>query len=447
MLNIILKIINIFKNNFKIYILLLLSVSIVFVTIHPQLIFPNFKYTSVAISYALVFIEILVILLCWNFYYKTIKNFNYLKKNEDDYHLMLGILEAETSFNFKFCSIAFTVIGALFFGFYYTYTQSLTIDAQKISLASNFVSLAGNIRESDILSSAATIEALSNYAVDLQDYGIEYIQKPLNIITTTMDFARTKVILNSKNIKSYNLLFDNCKKSISYILRANKQKDLNLERTDLSGLDLKSAYLEGVTLTKANLSRADLWYANLSEANLENANLRGTDLMDANLSRIVLVNADLSEAVLVHANLIGADLVNANLREANLMRAYLRVAALSGANLSKAHLSYANLSGAHLNDANLSEAQMRSTDLRETDLERADLSGAVLILADLSGANLSYANLSGTTFVLVNGLTIEQLESAIIDKNTKLPPEFELNRERFLETSKENLKKRKNKLD
>lgn len=445
-LNIILKIINEFKNKFVIFIILLLSLIIVIITIHPQLIFPNFKYTSTAIAHVLVLIEILVIILSWNFYNKTIKDFNYFKKNEVDDNLMLALLEAETSFNFKFCSIAFTVIGALFFGFYYTYTQSLAIDTQKISLASNFVSLAGNIKEKDILSSAATIEALSNYAVDLQDYGIEYVQKPLNIIIATMDFARTEIIINSKSAKSYTLLFDNCKKSISYILKANKLEGLSLSKIDIPGLNLDRANLEYAELSQANLSKASFWYANLRGAILENSNLSEADLSDANLHRAVLLGANLSRANLLQANLRWAVLRGANLKGAILRSSDLSNAVLEEADLSEVYLGYANLSEAHLRGANLSKTYLRGTNLSSADLEGVDFRGADLSLGvNFNGANLNGANFGGATFELVTDLTIEQLESAIIDKSTKLPPEYELIKNRLLELSKENLKKFKKK--
>jgi uncharacterized protein YjbI with pentapeptide repeats len=109
--------------------------------------------------------------------------------------------------------------------------------------------------------------------------------------------------------------------------------------------------------------------------------------------------------------------VNAHRREANvllrttseLVRAQVRHepidragADLIGKDLGGADLMAANLRGAYLIGANLSRA----------DLRMADLVGA-----DLRGADLSGADLSGGIF-----LTQSQLDAAMGDRETKLPP-------------------------
>jgi uncharacterized protein YjbI with pentapeptide repeats len=58
--------------------------------------------------------------------------------------------------------------------------------------------------------------------------------------------------------------------------------------------------------------------------------------------------------------------------------------------------------------ADLESAKLTGADLREADLSGADLSGA-----DLSGADLSTAS-----------LTQEEVEPAIGDENTQLPPDI-----------------------
>ena len=55
-------------------------------------------------------------------------------------------------------------------------------------------------------------------------------------------------------------------------------------------------------------------------------------------------------------------------------------------------------------------AQLGSADLRSADLSQANLDNANLAKADLRGANLHRAK-----------ITCEQIESALIDKGTKLP--------------------------
>jgi hypothetical protein len=99
---------------------------------------------------------------------------------------------------------------------------------------------------------------------------------------------------------------------------------------------------------------------------------------------------------------------------------------LSETDLSGADLSWANLSGANLGRANLSF----------THLYHANLSGAFLVEANLSFAELSFADLMNSF------ITFEQLESAFISKNTKLPEDLETRKAELLELSEKNLEER-----
>jgi uncharacterized protein YjbI with pentapeptide repeats len=75
-------------------------------------------------------------------------------------------------------------------------------------------------------------------------------------------------------------------------------------------------------------------------------------------------------------------------------------------------------------------------DLSGTFIRRADLSGALLIGADFSGADCTNANFRGADFrgAILNGtilkgadltdarnLTLQQIQSAVIDDKTRLP--------------------------
>ncbi|MBL8191833.1 MAG: pentapeptide repeat-containing protein [Acidobacteria bacterium] len=131
---------------------------------------------------------------------------------------------------------------------------------------------------------------------------------------------------------------------------------------------------------------------------------------DGEANRIDLKRTNLFEADLGEANLLGANLFGANLRGAILFIA----------NLRGAHLGWANLQRANLFMANLFMA-----DLREADLRRADLREAILSEADLQGVNLGRADLSRADLSEAKNLTWEQLSKAIIDNETKLPPEIE----------------------
>jgi uncharacterized protein YjbI with pentapeptide repeats len=139
------------------------------------------------------------------------------------------------------------------------------------------------------------------------------------------------------------------------------------------------------------------------------------DLYNTNLSGVDLFGAPLRSANLWDTNFSGAGLMSADLAWAHLWRA----------NLSRADLSYANLSGADLSGADLSGADLTGANLsrRDPDYERvygvdySDVSeGANLSRAKLAQTTLSGADLTGAI------LTQAQLEEAIGDERTRLPP-------------------------
>lgn len=96
-----------------------------------------------------------------------------------------------------------------------------------------------------------------------------------------------------------------------------------------------------------------------------------------------------------------------NFSFARLRRASLRFATLTGANLEMADLCDADLSDARLDGANLSGA---------------DLSEAVLARADFAGAKFGGVNLSGTRLSEARNLTQAQIDEALGDPFTILPP-------------------------
>jgi len=96
-----------------------------------------------------------------------------------------------------------------------------------------------------------------------------------------------------------------------------------------------------------------------------------------------------------------------NLALARLRHASLRFATLTGADLTMADLWDADLSDARLDGANLSGA-----DLTEALLDRADFAGAKLANAILSSASLQEAR----------NLTQNQVDEALGDPFTLLPP-------------------------
>src|SRR5262245_55425006 len=90
---------------------------------------------------------------------------------------------------------------------------------------------------------------------------------------------------------------------------------------------------------------------------------------------------------------------------------------LRGAALGQATLIGANLAGASLAGADLSRARLENADLRG-----ADLSQAKLDQADLRNARLDDATVSGAQLRHARSLTQAQLDLAIGDATTELPP-------------------------
>jgi hypothetical protein len=138
----------------------------------------------------------------------------------------------------------------------------------------------------------------------------------------------------------------------------DKERPIDLSRTDLTG-----ARLVGATLT----------HADLGEATLTGARLGGADLTDADLSEAELTNADLGEATLTRASLVGATLTGARLGGATLTGARLGGANLTGAFVVGADLTQANLGGAALTGADFFEAILTGADLIEGALSEEQL--------------------------------------------------------------------------
>ncbi|MEU2588377.1 pentapeptide repeat-containing protein [Streptomyces avermitilis] len=194
------------------------------------------------------------------------------------------------------------------------------------------------------------------------------------------------------------------------VLRDRESRNDGSGHVDLSGRDLRGADLHGadlhradfhdtdlrgVDLHDADLHGANLWSANLSGSKLD-GHLRGVDLHDA-----ILNMADLSNTDLVGLNLHGAKLGSANLSDSFLLRT---------------DLSGAMLRGANLNNVNMTNANLVSADLLGTVLAGVDLTGADLTHADLRSATLNATDGQDDTMV-----SIQQLLSANLDKDTGLP--------------------------
>ena len=104
-----------------------------------------------------------------------------------------------------------------------------------------------------------------------------------------------------------------------------------------------------------------------------------------------------------------------------MFKTWMKNSNFSGANLQNVKAAQAQMQesifcGAKLEGADLSGARMEGADFEGAGLQVANLSRCVLKNSNLKGADLKGANLRYTI-----GLTKDQIESALIDKNTLLP--------------------------
>ncbi len=151
--------------------------------------------------------------------------------------------------------------------------------------------------------------------------------------------------------------------------------------------------------------------ADISNRNLRHASAFNAFLVNAYLMKVEAQGADFREADLRKADFRDAKLAGTNFRYANLREADLRYADLTGAKLTEAKLEGANLRDAIMTEVQIREAKLAGANFTRANLQKADFTGS-----DLSGADFSGANLIG-----VIGLTQEQIDVAIVDKETKLP--------------------------
>lgn len=91
-------------------------------------------------------------------------------------------------------------------------------------------------------------------------------------------------------------------------------------------------------------------------------------------------------------------------------------------NLTGIHLEVADLRGAHLEGADLRGVRLDRADLRGAHLNGASLEFAILSSVYLSDADLTGAYLRGADLKDANILTQAQVDSAIGNRDTKLPP-------------------------
>lgn len=144
---------------------------------------------------------------------------------------------------------------------------------------------------------------------------------------------------------------------------------------------------------------------------------KGAEGRRATFTGMDLAGADLSGAVLANATFRQVDLSDARLAEARLDASDFRHAVLSAADLAGADLGVAALRHARLDLSNLEGAVLRGSDL-----SGAVLAGARTAGADFKGANLMGADLREADLSRAENLTQGQIDKALCDKSTRLPP-------------------------
>jgi uncharacterized protein YjbI with pentapeptide repeats len=201
------------------------------------------------------------------------------------------------------------------------------------------------------------------------------------------------------------------------------------QKVELFGADLENALLTGESLRNmsfgGNYDRlTGRWTgANLSHAILTNVDLEYTNLLGVNLSHAQLRGSNLAGAFLGESNLMGADLTGAflggvNFEDANLEGVVVHRALYDGkTKLPKCQKiqrlfeeqACKIVPGANLRGKNLEGARLICIDLSNT-----DLSGAIL-----KGANLDRTILKGA-----KGLTVAQVQAASRWQDAKYDPGF-----------------------
>jgi uncharacterized protein YjbI with pentapeptide repeats len=185
----------------------------------------------------------------------------------------------------------------------------------------------------------------------------------------------------------------------------------SLYGTDFRGAKLEGAvmsgtHLEAVDLTSASLDNAVLTDADFLDVDLAGATLSGTDFRRARIRS--LVNVRSSGTHLEQADLQSADLRHAVLEKAHFDEAILRDARMGGLD------AFGGPVGPDLRGASFRGADLTNADLRDTSLQDVDITAAIIRGADLRGADLS----------LCHGLTLHQINSAVMDGTTILPAQL-----------------------
>lgn len=218
----------------------------------------------------------------------------------------------------------------------------------------------------------------------------------------------------------------------------------NFDHAQLDLTDMNNSIFSQGSFISSNLIRASMLSSDFSRSNFTNSKLDFVNASKANFSMAIIRDVSLNKAKLQHANFYLAQLNNsyfwrADLTSATLILANCTYANFTDANLTKANLAQSILNNATFNNAVMDEANLNFAKLNMTSLVNTSLKGADLSNAQLQNANLTGSNLTGVNFsnawlentILIKAdlrgalnLTAKQLQQAVIDNTTQLPPQF-----------------------
>jgi uncharacterized protein YjbI with pentapeptide repeats len=175
-------------------------------------------------------------------------------------------------------------------------------------------------------------------------------------------------------------------------------------------------------------------YVDLEKDSNRKVRFRKIDIRDLVLpgrhdfSGLEFLNSYLQRANLSGNNLMGSSFRDAHLDGAHLEDAHLERTNFDGAQLDGAHFRGAWLAGSHFIHTELGNCEVSQVDLGNgenylaTDFRVAHLNGATFSFANFCGTTIRGADIRGADLSQAIMLSQEQLESAIGDQSTKIPP-------------------------
>lgn len=159
-----------------------------------------------------------------------------------------------------------------------------------------------------------------------------------------------------------------------------------------------------------------------SHLDLSFANLQRADLEKIQLPNAILTAADLRYANLAGANFAGCNLDTARMEDCILTGANLSSASLSLAQLHRVNLDCSILDGLHAFSSSFYDASMQKiVSARGADFSNCDMWRVSGGLSNFKDARFQFSKLGAADLHASNNLTEEQLRSAKLDKNTRLP--------------------------